>query len=287
MSVLMSCYNAEKYVVDAMNSMLNQTYTNIELVIINDGSTDSTLDKLSAFTDPRIKLISRENKGLVYSLNEGLSLCNGKYIARMDADDISTPDRIKKQVALLEDQPNISVCGGAVEEFDENGVIKVTRKPLQHVDLLFYSLRRSPLAHPAATIRKSVLIDNNLQYDPVYKFGQDVKLWSEIIQVGQLANIDDIVLYYRRSADQVTKAKRKEQKALANKARYDTYLFIKNNLHRLGKVSKNNQFLYFRYQIEHDKSIGKRKKLLLILTSSVYVHKKIALFMYALFQKTK
>jgi len=112
-SIVMSVYNAQKYLDEAIESILNQTYSNFEFIIINDGSTDKSLEIIENYAkkDSRIIVINRENKGLIYSLNEGIRKANGKYIARMDADDISLPQRLEKQVEFMEKNKNIGICG--------------------------------------------------------------------------------------------------------------------------------------------------------------------------------
>ena len=285
-SVLMSCYNSEEYIDEAINSILNQTYQKFEFIIINDGSTDTTLAHIQDFHDDRIKIINRENKGLVYSLNEGLKICQGKYVVRMDADDISLLNRIEKQILFLEENPEISVCGGAIEEFDEQGVIKTIIKPTTHIDLLFYSLKSSPLAHPAATIRRSVLTKYQIQYDLNYKYGQDVKLWSEIIRIGKLANLKDVVLKYRRSENQVSKSKRKEQKALAQTARAEIYQHINNESDLFQTASAINLKDYFKYMVRHDSSMHWNKKIKEICTSRLPFSEKAKLSLYSLAKNT-
>ena len=107
----MPVYNGEKYLQEAIESILNQTFKDFEFIIINDGSTDKTLEIIKSFTDPRIKLITQENRGIIYSLNKGITESRGKYIARMDADDISLPERLEKEYRFLEQNPNYGIVG--------------------------------------------------------------------------------------------------------------------------------------------------------------------------------
>lgn len=120
-SVVMTAYNEEHYITQSINSILKQSYRNLELILINDGSTDRTAEIIQSFSDPRIIFINhKENKNQAIRANEGVSLAKGKYIARLDADDISLPDRLEKQVKYLEAHTEISILGGQISIWDEN-----------------------------------------------------------------------------------------------------------------------------------------------------------------------
>jgi len=281
-SVLMSCYNSEEYIDEAILSILNQTYQKFEFIIINDGSEDKTLEKIKAYNDERISIINHHNMGIVPSLNDGLKSCKGKYIARMDADDISSLDRIEKLMSFLEQNPDISACGGTIEEFNENGSIKTTKRPLSHIDLVFYSLHRAPISNPSSMIRATVFTENGLKYDPIYKYGQDVKLWSEIIKIGKLANLPDQLLQYRRSDNQVSTSKRQEQKQLAQTVRADTYQYIRNHPELLAIASTIHLKDYFKYMVRHDSSMLSNKKIKEICTSKLSFIDKTKLSLYSL-----
>lgn len=280
-SVLMSCFNVEKYIESAITSLLEQSYQNIEFIFINDGSTDNTLDLMKTFKDQRIKLIDHENQGIVSSLNEGLGYCNGKYIARMDADDICKLDRIEKQVSFMEASPEVAACGGAINEFNGQGIIKKTSKPTTHIDLLFFSLSRAPISNPSAMIRRSVLIEHNIEYDPIYKYSEDVKFWFDIAKVAKLANLTDVLLEYRKSEGQVTTMHRSKQKSLANKARTEFYYFIQGNLLSLGELSNVHLKQYFKFMIKNDNKLNKKEKISAIACSNSNVINKVLLSLYA------
>ena len=217
----LSFYNAEKYLDIAIGSILNQTYTNWKLFLLDDGSTDGSLEiALSYATDRRIRVISDgENKGLIYRLNQLVSMCDTKYFARMDADDISTPDRFEKQMAYLQIHPEIDVVGGAIEEIDENSesrdkVIVYPKGPKECYE--FFS-RRNPHAHPAVLFRKSFFeklenpnanlnpkvrlaykSENRRWYRPEYRQNQDTMLWLDGMSKGtNHANIPDVILRFR------------------------------------------------------------------------------------------
>lgn len=205
-SVIMSVYNSEKYLAEAIESILNQTYTNFEFIIINDGSTDKSLAIIEKYKiqDERIVLISRENKGLPYSLNEGIEKAKGKYIARMDADDISLPTRFEEQVKFMEENSKISICGTWAEVFGKDMKTKFLKQPTNNDDMKVRLLFSVCFAHPTVMIRKYILDKYNLKYNLDYVNAQDYELWSRISEVTTMANLPKILLKYRISENSIT-----------------------------------------------------------------------------------
>ncbi len=205
-SVLMSVYNSEKYLEESIESILNQTYTNFEFIIVNDGSTDNSLKIIQEYMakDERIVLISRENKGLPYSLNEGIKKARGKYIARMDADDISLSTRFEEQLRFMEENEDVGVCGTWAEVFGENRKSKLLKHPLVHDELKVRLLFSVCFAHPTVMMRKEVLVKHKLKYNLDYINAQDYELWSKISDVTKIANIPKVILRYRVSKNSIT-----------------------------------------------------------------------------------
>jgi glycosyltransferase involved in cell wall biosynthesis len=156
-SVILPVYNAETYIAEAIESILTQSYKNLELILINDGSTDRSLDIMQSYADIRIQIISRENRGLVASLNEGIMKAKGKYIARMDADDISLPKRFEEQVAFLEMHPEVGLCGTAVMMFGNKIKGKIWRLPQSDNRIKSELLFSSALAHPTLMMRGELI----------------------------------------------------------------------------------------------------------------------------------
>ena len=196
-TVLLPVFNAEKYLQDALESILQQTYKNITILAIDDGSTDKSLEILRAANnkDSRLIIITRENRGLVSTLNEGLVLAEGEFIARMDADDISLPTRIEKQVALMQQHSDIGVCGCHYSLMGEsNQKIYVQTK---HEYIAAQLLFGVPLAHPSAMLRKSLLDEKGIQYNPEFQRAQDYELWSRMVKYTKFASVDEILFYYR------------------------------------------------------------------------------------------
>ena len=208
-SVIMAVYNAEKYLDEAIQSILIQTYEKFEFIIINDGSSDKSLEILEkyAIQDSRIVMINRKNKGLVYSLNEGILKAKGKYIARMDADDISDPFRLENQLEFIENN-NLDICGGHYLLLDKKGKINgLNVVPISHEMCTLSLLFKVPFAHPSVIIRKSFLNDNLLEYgQSKYQKAEDLDLWIRMHKCGaRFGNVDKVVLKYRVLEESLSK----------------------------------------------------------------------------------
>ena len=213
-SVLMSVYNGEKYILDAIKSVLNQSYVNFEFIIIDDGSTDNTLSIIKSFSDNRIKLIqNKKNLGLTKSLNIGLEAAAGKYIARMDADDICDPERLSLQLNYLNNHPEIGVLGTDIElinkvgkKFNSKKNIKSlnihnsiayifnTQKPKSHNLCIWYLLFKNCFYHPTVIFKKDVIIEAG-GYKA--KRSEDLDLWSRLFLKTKFANLKSSLLYHR------------------------------------------------------------------------------------------
>ena len=205
-SVLMCVYNGDKYLAAAIDSILSQTYSNFEFVIIDDGSTDESYNVISTFIDPRIRLIKNEiNKGLIASLNMGLLVAKGKLIARMDADDISYPQRLQTQIDFLASHPSIGVCGSWVNIIDSEKVYKL---PVSHNEIKVAMLNDNPMAHPSVMFDNDLFKEHSFSYNNDYIGAEDYELWSRAIFKINFANIPIPLLGYRIHAAQVTKSKK-------------------------------------------------------------------------------
>lgn len=212
-SVILPAYNASNYIREAIESILNQTYNNFELIIINDGSTDNTVQIIGTYKDSRIKLINNgENKGLIYSLNRGVELASGEYIARMDADDISLPHRFEKQIEVMNQNSEIAVCGTYINYFGgSNGRFSRCQPKLQDEEIKKSLLIRSAFAHPTVMMRATILKKNGLKYDEKFRSCEDYKLWIDMATYGSFINIPIPLLKYRVSNSQISTQHRNEQ----------------------------------------------------------------------------
>jgi glycosyltransferase involved in cell wall biosynthesis len=200
-SVVMPVYNGEEFLSEAVESILNQKYQNFEFIIINDGSTDGTLSIIKEFQakDERIVLIDRENKGIIHSLNEGIEKSKGKYIARMDADDISMLSRFEKQVELMKNE-SLDICGGHYLLIDKKGRIDgLSTVPISHDLCGMTMIFQVPFPHPGVMIRKVFLINTSLMYgQSKYKTAEDLDLWVRMFLLGaRFGNVDSVVIKYR------------------------------------------------------------------------------------------
>jgi glycosyltransferase involved in cell wall biosynthesis len=199
-SVVLPVYNGELYLREAIDSILAQTFKNFELIIINDGSTDATAEIVLSYTDSRIVYIENEvNRKLVCSLNRGLSQSRGKYIARIDADDIAIPQRLQIQYDFMESHPEIGICGGSIESFNQ------TTQKKQRIDfastdkeIRAFAFFQSPFNHPSAMIRKEILDRHQLKYPSDYYRAEDYALWIELLKYTEGANIPAVLMRYRK-----------------------------------------------------------------------------------------
>jgi glycosyltransferase involved in cell wall biosynthesis len=216
-SVVMSVYNGKKYLAEAIESILNQTYKNFELIIVNDGSKDNSIEIIKSYMnqDNRIVLIDRENKGLPYSLNEGISIAKGEYIARMDADDISLPERFEKQIDFMQ-KNKLDVCGSHIKRFRDNKKERIIKNPVTNEDIRFSLLFFSSLAHPTVMFKKEVF--DKVKYHIDYKVAQDYQLWCDIANANlKMGNISEVLLNYREHEAQASIEKSKKQQDTAQK----------------------------------------------------------------------
>ncbi|MDD3266704.1 MAG: glycosyltransferase family 2 protein [Burkholderiales bacterium] len=225
-SVVMPVYNAEKYVAEAIESILNQTYSDFEFIIIDDYSTDNSYEIINKYAkaDKRIRLFRNEvNKKLPKTLNFGISQSLGKYIARMDADDISLPERFTKQIEFMEQNPDIGVCGSYAEVFyASNGLMKVQ---LDHGSIKSFTLFfLNNLIHPTLMVRKSIFEYDGLWYDEnLDGLAEDYELWIRFLLNGvRFTNLDEVLLKYRSSPNQIT------NQLKIGLAKFSNQLVIKN-----------------------------------------------------------
>lgn len=213
-TVLMSVYNGEKYLREAIESILNQTYTDFEFLLINDSSTDKSMEILQSYNDPRIRIITNEkNLGLTKSLNKGLELARGEYVARMDADDISLPERLERQVNYLNENSKTGVLGTNVQYIDEFGKLhEIQRWPEKDALIKWNLCFFNPIAHPTVMMRLD-LIKKIAGYDENIVYAQDYDLWVRLISESAFGNLQHILLYLRKSDDNVSHKHYLEQKS--------------------------------------------------------------------------
>ena len=213
-SILMPVFNGEKYLQEAIESILGQTFVDYEFLIIDDGSADQSFSIIKEFGDSRIKLERNGlNRGLVYSLNKGLDLASGEYIARMDCDDISLPERLAKQVAFMDCHPEVGVCGTWVESMDTG---QIYRCLVDHESIQAGLLQTNQMAHPSVMIRTSVIRQHRLYYNPAFPYAEDYELWVRMAKLTRLANLPEVLVRHRIHSLQISNLYQKEQQEIAD-----------------------------------------------------------------------
>lgn len=219
-TILMSTYNAEKYIAETIESILNQTYKDFELLISEDGSTDNTLNIIKKYAekDKRIKIFAHENMGASHSYNRAMELIENEWIARMDADDIMMPNRIERQVAFIQENPDLAVASSFVYNIDENGkIIAKYESPLTNREIVADRVKRNHAIgfhHPAVIMRKSVVQEVG-GYRQAFWPTEDLDLWNRITERGYIVLVQpEYLLKYRihSTSASISKSKTQAQK---------------------------------------------------------------------------
>lgn len=266
-SVVMSVYIPEslqryddtiRYLHQAVESILQQTYTDFEYIIVNDGSSHHVASILNdyALRDKRISIIHQENCGLIASLNKGIHLARGIYIARMDADDISLPHRFEHQVTYLQTYPRVALYGSAIEFIDgNNAVLSHFFYPTTHAELRTKIMQSNYFAHSSIMMRASVFHEVG-GYSSLYLHAEDYELWLRIAQHHNIANSEDVLLQYRVHENNVS-WRNAEQQALSVIAAQLTHTYhriitpekdilLKNGVEKIHiEMSVMNIFIYW------------------------------------------
>ncbi|MBC7487532.1 MAG: glycosyltransferase [Cytophagaceae bacterium] len=270
LSVIMPVYNAEKYVYEAIDSLLKQTFADFELLIFDDCSTDSSREIILSFRDSRIQLSTNAvNTGYVKHLNDGLIKARGHYIARMDADDIADPDRFLLQIQYLQQHTEVAACGSWIEFIGlKQGHFNY---PVDHQSIVTHLLLfGNAMAHPAVMLRKSVLTAHQLSYNASLEPAEDYDFWNRISVVGQLHNIPQVLLKYRVHEQNESVVKKAKQDLAVLEIRKG---MIRNLLHQPS--SKTEAFVLDQFPSEKLTSLDLtniRLDVLHLLNSDRYIH---------------
>ena len=226
-TILMPVRNGEKYIKESIDSILKQTFTDFELLIMDDGSTDRTVERIERYTDERIRLIRRKHN-FIRNLNEGLELALGGYIARMDADDIMHTERLRIQLKRMKKNPNITVCGTWAKIFSDKGNERnvfhfgheIICEPV--LELLKYNM----LLHPSVMVKKEFLFNHHIKYQN-YPYVEDYKLWFDIAKAGGILFVEpQELMMLRRSDTQVTVTKKEEMFLGSIRLRKEILLYL-------------------------------------------------------------
>ena len=247
-TVLLSVYNGEDYIKNAIISVLEQTYTDFDLLLMDDGSTDKSAEIIHSFEDDRIKYIKNEqNMGLTKTLNKGLNLTDSEYIIRMDSDDICYPERFEKQIKYMDENKHLVVSGSNVRQFSATGwdyKTNVNTKPEEiRTELLF----NCPLKHPSVIMRNSIIKKENYQYSTEHIATEDFGLWRKISEKYDLGNLKNVLMDYRIH-DQGISVQANKKRESRDKAHI---LIYKESFDRLGIAYTDKDLTLFRCFVTH------------------------------------
>lgn len=281
-TVLMPVYNAEKYLPEAIESILNQTFSDFEFLIVNDGSTDNSLGILQSYEDKRIRVLHLEqNVGLVKALNIGLKEIRSEYIIRTDADDISLPNRIEVQLAFMQQNKDVGVCGSWFDTIDARGEKKGgTRYKPSDEAIRLKHLYQINLSHGTAILRTSVLKENSINYSSDFDHAEDYDIFDRIGTVSKLANIQQVLYVVRLHDTNVSKTFGHVQK--------DNSLGVKRRIFmRLGitDITDDEIGIYQELQHQNYKQLAQQQKeVLLLLTKMFEANETTNMFSLEFFQ---
>ena len=254
-SVLLPVYNAEHYIYESINSILKQTVTNFEFIIIDDCSTDNSLEIIKLFDDKRILVFKNEkNLGISETLNFGVSKAKGKYIARMDADDVACVDKFENQLKVFSENKKLVVCGTNAYVLGTSNVIKV---PENHQDILEGFFVKNMIIHPTVMIRKDVF--DQLKYEKEDEPAEDFSLWTKLILRGAFYNIQKPLLHYRIHQESISSIHKTYQKQKHATSIFNFFLSLNPSI----PINTKKDFLEFS-QTGKIESLSKLKSLVII-----------------------
>ncbi|MEX1188541.1 MAG: glycosyltransferase family 2 protein, partial [Bacteroidia bacterium] len=197
-SVFMPVYNAGPYLKEAIESILNQDFQDLEFVIVNDGSKDESESVILSYSDSRIRYIKNpHNLGLIASLNLGMEICLGEYIVRMDQDDISLKNRISQQVKFMDENPSYGLIGSWFEDFGEGIDSHVVKYSGDDAHIRLRHLYQTHISHPTAVMRTSVIRENKIRFDPDFEHGEDYNCWVTFSEFCKLSNFPEVLVRKR------------------------------------------------------------------------------------------
>lgn len=250
-SIILPVYNAEKYIKKSIDSILNQTYKSFELIIINDGSIDSSEDIILSYKDERIKYIKNiKNIGLIASLNKGISFSDAEYIVRMDADDICRLKRLDVQIKYLKENKSIGVLGSFAKSFGLDVHSKLMKRPINDSDIKMKMFIDSPFIHPSVVIKRDLLIKYG-GYDDRFFRVEDYGLWVKLSKFTTFANLPLVLLDYRIVSNSETRLSQSDRmKRHESLKEVFKLLFDNNNLNFTD--SEIDQYTYSMFRANFD-----------------------------------
>lgn len=242
-SVVMPVYNSASYLGMAIDSILNQSFSDFEFIIIDDGSDDSSYSIIQSYKDSRIRLFNHKvNKGITFCLNMGINLSRGEFIARMDSDDVCEINRLEEQWKFMQNHTYVALCGTCTKIIQQDGKISSIRDSKvgdQQIKIALF-LGETSIAHPTAIIRREFLVSNRLYYDPNYLYAEDYDLWCRISKLTVLENLNEPLVRYRIHDKSVSSIYKRAQRLSARAS-------LSVHLNRLG-LSYTPKELNLHYQ---------------------------------------
>lgn len=277
-SVIMAVYNTkEEWLREAIESILQQTYKNFELIMIDDGSTNNVSKVIKSYTDERIRYIYQENQGAAGSRNNGIKQARGKYIAIMDSDDVSLPTRLEKEVLFLEKNNDYSIVGSNAAIINQGKNIIVTKEP-KIVDCI----KECPFVHSTVMYKRQRFLDLNYTYDLNMPPTEDYHLWSRVLKTEKAHNIQECLVCYRSEGQGISSTKKEIgerntiniQKELLNSLTSDA--IMQNNI--IDAMYKNNKieksFKEKLFSLKNFKKFNRKYKILTVLGFEIIIGTK-------------
>jgi len=221
LSVVMCVYNGAAYLRDSLDGVLQQSLREFEFVIVDDGSDDQTSEILAAYakSDPRIRILRRENAGVAAALARGCGAARGDLIARIDADDIPLPERFERQMAFMESRPDVGVLGTGLDVIDASGRVRTRKRPTRgHPAACWKLLFGPPVYHPTVMLRRA-LLEQAGGYDPAFDCAEDYELWTRLVEVTRFDNLPEVLLRYRVHEGRVTHREAETMRVVALRVR--------------------------------------------------------------------
>ena len=255
-SVVMSVYNGQKYLREAIDSILNQTFKEFEFIVIDDGSTDKSVEIIKSYVDPRIILIKQENQGLAAALNGGIKIAKGKYIARMDADDISEVDRFSLQLQYMENNNHCVAVGSLSNIISKDGdFLYLAENTIDSKKLKTVLPYTTPFAHGSSFIRVSAIRSVG-GYHEQMRFGQDMLLWIDLAELGDFAIIPKPLYNFRITPFSNSRTSKKNQK-IEKKIFYEYYRDRTLNIDKIKLIPEIGGGLSYNQKMsKYHKGIG-------------------------------
>lgn len=239
-SILLPVHNGGAYLAEAIESVLAQTFRSFELLVIDDCSTDGSAQLVQSYVDDRIILITLDKQaGICKALNCALDVARGKYLARMDADDICHVERLQKQVDYLESHPLVGICGTWVKRFGENQVSQLYKGPTGYKKIRAFTFFDNPLVHSSVMLRGDLVRDNDIRYREDFAGAEDYELWTRLLEITEAENIPEVLLEYRVHPQSVTLSKSELMDSLACR-------ILTNEFSRLGMIVSEQEVLQHR-----------------------------------------